>query len=258
MIIDGKKVKIGALILAGGSGTRFGSGLPKQFLPVAETPMFLFSVDAFLPLVDRVVLVMKESEIGRAEAILDTEGLSEDVRVVPGGEDRARSSIRGLRALTEEGGVEYVLIHDAARCLVTEEIVRRVAMGAVRYGAAIAAVPSHDTVKIAAASGTASPAEANPETLPALPEVEMTTDRSRTYQVQTPQGFQFGLITSAYLRAEAENALSTLTDDASAVERFTDHKVYLVPGDEQNLKVTTPLDLAVAEIVVTMRKGEGS
>ena len=235
--MSGKKAKIGALLLAAGKGTRFGGDTPKQFLPVDETPMFLYSVDALLPHVDRLIVVTGENSIGEAKRILDDAGLPE-VEVIAGGKERYDSSMKGLEALETGLSCEYVLIHDSARCMLTEEIVCNVIEGVKKCGAVIAAVPSKDTVKLASEDGT----------------VTATPDRRTCYAVQTPQAFRTELIREAYKTAEKEAALSGLTDDASAVERFTDVKVHIVPGSEENFKVTTQFDFMMAEAVLTARR----
>ncbi|MBR5738634.1 MAG: 2-C-methyl-D-erythritol 4-phosphate cytidylyltransferase [Lachnospiraceae bacterium] len=238
MTLFHKKKKIAALILAAGKGTRFGGELPKQFLPLDEVPMLLYSVDVLSPLVDRVFLVVSEDETARAEQILTDAGLGRSVSVLTGGKERYESSMSGLNALIAEGGYEYVLIHDAARCLITEDVVLRMIEGVRKDGAVIAAVPSKDTVKIV-----------DPEC-----RIISTPDRKTCYQVQTPQAFRVDLLKKAYDEAEKTGGLSSLTDDASAVERFTDHKVRVVLGSEENFKVTTPFDFMLAEAVLTARR----
>ena len=164
--------------------------------------------------------------------------------VTLGGASRAESVLKGLRflaALPEPP--ETVLIHDAARCLVTPGIIASCLREARASGAAIAAIPATDTIKTAAFS----------EEEEALPVILDTPDRRTLYQAQTPQGFAFPLILEAYSEAERAGALASLTDDASAVERFTKHRVLLTPGSPENIKVTRPLDLAFAESILHFR-----
>lgn len=235
---DFGKKKIAALVLAAGKGSRFGGDTPKQFLPLDETPMFLYSVDALMPFVDRLFVVTSEEDVLRTERILEDAGLMGEVEVIAGGRERYESSINGLNALEEAGHFDYVLIHDAARCLLTEAIVKRVVEGVKRYDAVIAAIPSKDTVKLVSEEGR----------------ITETPDRRRLVQVQTPQAFRVKLIREAYGNAERAGGLALLTDDASAVERFTDHEVRVVEGSEENFKVTTPFDFMMAETVLTARR----
>ena len=238
---DGKTKRIAALVLAAGKGKRFGGETPKQFLLLDEEPMLLYALDAIAPFADRILLVTSEEEIDRAEEILRDAGLSSSVGVVAGGAERYESSVKGLEALAREGEFDYVLIHDAARCLLTEDVVGRTVEGVIRYGAVVAAIPSKDTVKTA-------------ELTDGARRILSTPDRRSLLQVQTPQAFRTDWITEAYRNAEKAGALSDLTDDASAVERFTDHPVYAVEGSEENFKVTTPFDFMLAETVLTVRR----
>ena len=240
---NGKNVKIAALILAAGNGKRFGGDTPKQFLMIDETPMLLYSVDAILPHVDRLLVVAKAEEIGRTEEILNEAGLLSSVGVVSGGKERYESSLFGLRALAEEESYDFVMIHDAARCLVTEEIVRSVIEGMVSYGPVVAAIPAKDTIKIADGNGDG-----------AIPLVCETPDRRRCFQVQTPQGFPFGFLVGCYEKAVYEGTIGSATDDASVVEKTSEIPVGIVPGSEENFKVTTPFDFMMAETVLTIRR----
>ena len=233
-----RKEKTAALLLAAGKGTRFGGETPKQFLSVDEEPMVLYAIDALLPHVDRLVLVVAEEERDRAETILENAGLARDVRVVAGGTERYDSSLSGLLALEEDGPFDYVLIHDAARCLVTEDLVERILEGVKQYGAVVPGIPAKDTVKRVSPDGR----------------VLDTPDRRECIAVQTPQAFRTEWIEEAYQNAKERGGLSSLTDDASAVERFTDHPVMVVSGSEENFKVTTPFDFLLAETVLTMRR----
>ena len=218
--------KTAALILAAGKGTRMRADTAKQFIEVGGKPLFLYSVERYLPCVDRVVLVTNEEGLGFARQALEQAGLSEKVPVCLGGKERYDSSYAGLRFLETLGEFSHVLIHDAARCLITEDVIRAVLADTVQYGAAVASVPIRDTVKLSDSEGFA----------------ESTPDRSRVYVIQTPQGFEYPLIMEAYRRFYEAGA-NTVTDDAMVVEQFTDRKVRLSPGDESNIKVTTEADL---------------
>lgn len=234
-----------ALVLAAGQGTRFGGRTPKQFLKLSGKALWERSLEAFLPFSDVTVVVTDEAHekmICEALGELSFEG-SPEIHVTLGGLSRAESVLRGLHFLDAlPVRPETVLIHDAARCLVTGEIISACLREAEMSGAAIAAVPMTDTVKEAErAEGISSPV------------ILDTPDRSRLYKAQTPQGFSFELILRAYEAAENAGALASLTDDASAVERFTDHEVRISQGSPENLKITDPADLAFAETILRIR-----
>ena len=231
--------KTAALILAAGQGTRFGGDTPKQFLKLKGKALWRLSLEAFLPFADEVVVVTDEAHL---EAIREE---AAGHAVTLGGASRAESVLKGLRYLaTLPEAPETVLIHDAARCLVTPEIILACLKEARDSGAAIVAIPATDTIKTAKLSEGA-------ET--AFPVIQGTPDRRTLYQAQTPQGFRFALILEAYEKAEETGSLASLTDDASAVERFTEHRVLLTEGSPENIKVTRPLDLSFAESILHFR-----
>lgn len=219
-------IQTAALILAAGKGTRMHTEQAKQFLTVGGKPLFLYSVERYLSCVDQVVLVTNEEGRAFAEKTLSDAGLSGRVPVCLGGKERYDSSYAGLCFLKTLGSFTHVLIHDAARCLITEDVIRRVLRDTVEYGAAVASVPLRDTVK-----------SADPEGF-----VLQTPDRASLYVIQTPQGFEFPLILDAYQRFY-EAGSPAVTDDAMVVERYTDRRVRLTPSDEGNIKVTTAADL---------------
>ncbi len=224
--------RIGVLVLAAGKGTRMNSQIPKQFLEINGKPIFMHSSDKFLSVADVVCVVTNEEHLAFMQALLEHDAhMGKNVKnviITAGGRERWESSVNGLRALEELGGCDYVLIHDAARCLVDEETIGRVIEDTVTYGAAVAAVPSKDTIKIADENGF----------------VRSTPDRERCWIIQTPQGFSWEVITSAYrnLRENGNGGLN-ITDDAMVVENFGNHPVRLTPGSYENIKVTTPEDL---------------
>ena len=230
--------KTAVLILAAGQGKRFGGDTPKQFLELQGKALWRLSLEAFLPFADEIAVVTDEAHL----AMIRDEAAG--AAVTPGGASRAESVLKGLRFLSAlPESPETVLIHDAARCLVTPEIIASCLREARASGAAIAAIPATDTIKTAVFS----------EEEEALPVILDTPDRRTLYQAQTPQGFAFPLVLEAYSEAERAGALASLTDDASAVERFTKHRVLLTPGSPENIKVTRPLDLAFAESILHFR-----
>lgn len=211
-----------ALIVAAGRGTRFGAVLPKQYAMLDGIPVIRHTVAAFLnhPLIDAVQCVVHpEDEAAYANAVQGLDLLPP----VHGGATRQESVRLGLESLeVEDTGI--VLIHDGARPLVNRETIDRAIMAAEAHGAALAAVRVHDTLK---RGGDL---------------VEATVDRNGLWRAQTPQAFAYPLI----LGAHREQAGADLSDDAAVAER-AGHKVAIVEGSEENLKITTAEDLARAE-----------
>ncbi|MCI8294662.1 MAG: 2-C-methyl-D-erythritol 4-phosphate cytidylyltransferase [Lachnospiraceae bacterium] len=227
--------KIGAVVLAAGQGKRMGTKVAKQFLELEGRPLITYALEAFeASPVDEVVLVTGEEEILYCrEKIVKAFGFSKVVDIVPGGRERCHSVYEGLKAFCRRTSPAYVLIHDGARPLVSREVIQRSIQGAVRYGACVAAMPVKDTIKIGDGDGF----------------VSGTPDRAFLWQVQTPQAFSFRLVYGAYERMmEDPGAQGKITDDAMAVELATGERVKLILGDYQNIKVTTPEDLAVASL----------
>ncbi|GAA1682867.1 2-C-methyl-D-erythritol 4-phosphate cytidylyltransferase [Glycomyces endophyticus] len=227
-----------AAVLAGGTGARMGAALPKQLLDVAGRPVLQHTLEAFQasPAVDRIVLVMAEGHHEAAWTIAKTANVTKLSAVIGGGATRADSSvaaIRWARSQPEVGDDAKLLIHDAARMLVTGRIIADVAAALDGAAAATAAIPSSDTV-----------VEVHDGRIIAVP------DRSALARVQTPQGFRLGLIAAAHDAAAADPAF-TATDDCSVVLRYRpDTPVRTVPGSERNLKVTGPADLVLAEALL--------
>lgn len=217
----------GAVIVAAGSASRM-EGIDKVMALLKEEPMILHSVRTFqsCDAIREIVIVARPDQL---TAIM---GLCKDMEkvtaVVAGGADRAESVNLGLNALSDK--VKLAAIHDGARPLVTWQLIDRVVRAANSYGAAAPAVPVKDTVK-EVAGGL----------------VVTTPDRSCLRAVQTPQVFDFDLLRGALKQARQQKAV--ITDDCSAVEQ-TGFRVKLVEGDERNIKVTTPLDLKIARLLL--------
>lgn len=215
--------RIGALILAGGRGERLGSPLPKAFVPVAGVPMLVRAVEALGAVgeIDRIQPVVPLKSPAVTLPALD----GRVAPAVPGGAERQDSVAAGLAALGDDFG--WVVVHDAARCLVSPDDVRRVIAAARASGAAILARPATDTLKRVKDGAIAE-----------------TLDRSLCWAAQTPQVFRTELLREAHNRARADGFVGT--DDAQLVER-TGAVVSVVEGHERNLKITGPADLALAE-----------
>jgi 2-C-methyl-D-erythritol 4-phosphate cytidylyltransferase len=229
-----------AVLLAGGTGTRVGGSLPKQLVEVAGKPLMEHSLavlDAH-PGVDEVVVVMAAGHVGAAEEIVRSGGYGSVRAVEVGGATRDGSTRRALELLGDDDAL--VLLHDAARPLLSPTLVSRCLEALHRYDAVTPAVPSSDTLVEVAADGT----------IAAVPE------RARLRRVQTPQGFRVGVLREAHARAVADPAFEP-TDDCSVVRRYLPHvPVAVVAGDAQNFKVTEPLDVLLADRLLRVAEHE--
>jgi 2-C-methyl-D-erythritol 4-phosphate cytidylyltransferase len=228
---------ISAILLAGGSGKRMGAGMDKLMLMAANVPLLAHALTAFqkCPDVDEIILVAREDRKDSYRQLASTHQIDKLVSVVPGGVERQDSVWCGLQVVSSKS--EIVLIHDAARALVTPQIISNCVASARKMGAAIPASRVKDTIK--RAQDATSPSQ-----------IEMTVDRSQLWAAQTPQTFRTELIRRAYEPLIRENVI--VTDDAAAVEKMG-HPVFLVDSDPLNLKITTPEDLLLAEIILSKR-----
>ena len=217
----------GAIIVAAGSASRMG-GIDKVMAPLGGEPMILRTVRAFqdCDAIKEIVIVTREDLIPRITSIC---GKYDKVRaVVVGGKDRAESVRNGLNALSSK--VKLAAVHDGARPLISQAVIDRTVRAAHTYGAAAPAIPVKDTIKVVEGGM-----------------VTTTPDRNTLKAVQTPQVFDFDLLRGALKKAAADKA--AITDDCSAVE-LIGFKVKIVEGDEHNIKVTTPMDLKVAQMLL--------
>lgn len=236
-MVQGKK--IGAVVLAGGHGRRMNSAVQKQYMVLAGKPLIAYALEAFEhSQADEIVLVVGAGEETYVrQEILAPMKLEKVTAVVAGGKERYHSVYEGLKALS---GCDVVLIHDGARPLVNEAIIRRAIDGAITYEACVVGMPVKDTIKVSDDEGFS----------------EATPDRSRLWQIQTPQAFSYELVRGAYDQVMADPCLQRgITDDAMVVESCTDRKVRLIKGSYENLKVTTPEDMILAEALITSRGG---
>ena len=219
--------RCGAVIVAAGSASRMG-GIDKVMAPLKGEPMIVHTVRAFetCDAIAEIVIVTREDLILPITEL--TKGFAKVTAVVAGGKDRQASVTNGMNALSEK--CELAAIQDGARPLVTWELIDRVVRAAHSYHAAVPVIPVKDTIKVCNSALVVS-----------------TPDRSTLRAVQTPQVFDFDLLRGA-LKAAFE-AGTAITDDCSAVERLG-MTVKTVEGDERNLKVTTPIDLKFAEMLM--------
>ena len=217
----------GAVIVAAGSASRMG-GIDKVMAQIKGEPMILRTVRTFqqCDAVSEIVIVTRQDLIQPIAGLC--RGMDKVRAVVVGGKSRQESVHLGLNALS--GKVKLAAVHDGARPLITWQVIDRTIRAANTYGAAAPAIPVKDTIKVV--EGRV---------------VKSTPDRSTLFAVQTPQVFDFDLLRGALKKAEEEGA--QVTDDCSAVE-LTGFKVKIVEGDERNIKVTTPMDLKIAEMLL--------
>ena len=221
--------RIGAVILAGGRGSRMHSAIQKQYRLLNGRPLISYALEAFeQSCADELVLVTGAGEESYVrEEILPALGLTKLRAVVTGGKERYHSVYEGLKALQH---CDYVLIHDGARPFIDHGIIERGLMAAAQTGASVTGMPSKDTVKIADEDGN----------------VSETPDRSSVWIVQTPQIFRYPLIYDAYTSI-LKKEMTGITDDAMVAEHETGVKIRFSEGSYRNIKITTPEDLVIAE-----------
>ncbi len=217
----------GVVIVAAGSATRMG-GTDKVMAKLGGEPIIVRTVRAFqqCSAIAEIVIVTRPDLIRQISNLCA--GMDKVRAVVAGGSSRQESVGLGLNALSKE--MELAAIHDGARPLITDAVIDRTVRAANSYGAAAPAVPVKDTIKVVKGGL-----------------VVETPDRSALQAVQTPQVFDFDLLRAALKKAAGDGA--AVTDDCSAVERLN-MAVKIVEGDERNIKITTPVDLKIAELLL--------
>lgn len=242
-----EKKRCTAVILAAGSGSRMKSDTAKQFIQFCGKPLICYALQAVeeSDIIDDCILVTGVKDLmWVSEEIVRKYHYHKVDTVIAGGSERYLSVASAMRLIrSEDMAVSnrdgYVFVHDGARPFLTEKILKDTYEAVQKYGACVSAVRSKDTIKIADEEGF----------------VSRTPDRNLVWNMHTPQVFETKLITDAY--AALEKNLQELkrkgihiTDDAMVVEYFTDHRVKLVEGSYDNIKLTTPEDLAVAERIL--------
>ncbi len=234
--------KTAAIVLAAGQGRRMNSKVAKQYLLLRDKPVLYYSLRTFEEsFIDEIILVTGsgEEEYCRRE-IQERYDFHKIKKIVPGGKERYHSVYQGLCALE---GVEYVFIHDGARPFLSQDILERSYENVQRTGACVVGVPVIDTIKVVDDKGF----------------VVNTPDRAHLWSVQTPQVFSYSIIRSAYdtlLEKEKELLMQgiRITDDAMVAETILKCPVAMVEGSYKNLKITTPEDLARAELLCKQHK----
>ena len=221
----------GAVIVAAGTASRMG-GIDKVMTPLGGEPLLLHSVRTFqnCDAIREIVIVTREDLL--TEIMSLCAGFSKVRGVVVGGADRPASVQAGLNNLSDQ--VKLVAVHDGARPLITWQVIDRAVRAAHSYGAAAPAIPVKDTIKVVKGGIVSS-----------------TPDRNTLQAVQTPQVFDLQLLKGALVKAQRDK--TPITDDCSAVENMG-MSVKIVEGDERNIKVTTPMDLKIAELLLEERK----
>lgn len=226
-------VKVSAVIAAGGKGKRMGADENKVFLKIGEREIILRTVEAFYnnPDIDEIVVVAGEGEYMRAAKMLARAGFNDKMRAVTTGGATRRESVKNGIGFTTG---DIILIHDGARCLIGGEEISAAVHAAMEYGAAAVGVPCKDTLKSADADGF----------------ITGTVDRDKTFLIQTPQAFKREIIMNAHEYADKMNI--DATDDCALVE-MTGGRIKIVRGRYDNIKITTPDDIVVAEKILEKR-----
>lgn len=221
----------GAVIVAAGNASRMG-GIDKVMAQLDGEPMICRTVRAFqtAPAIQEIVIVTREDLVEPITALC--KDFDKVTTVTVGGSSRQESVEKGLAALSKK--VKLAAIQDGARPLISLDVIERTVRAAHSYGAAAPGIPVKDTIKVVQGGLVAD-----------------TPDRSKLQAVQTPQVFDYDLICAALHKAKEDKA--ELTDDCSAVERLK-MSVFMVEGDERNIKVTTPMDLKIAEMLLEEMK----
>lgn len=217
-----------AIIVAGGTGSRMNNSTPKQFLLLQGKPVLYYTINTFLQAYDdlKIILVLPEEHVAAGQEIIDAFFDYSRIQIAVGGRTRFHSVQNGLQLVNEES---IVFVHDAVRCLVSIELIHRCYAGAIETGSAVPVIDCKDSVRIITEDGN----EAR--------------DRTIVKLVQTPQTFHSKILLPAYQIDYKDK----FTDEATVVEAFG-LKIHLVAGEENNFKITRPVDLAIAEYLLSM------
>ena len=214
------------IIVAGGSGSRMGSDTPKQFLELHGLPILMHTVTKFQQSVaeGKIILALPKKEQNTWQSLCEKYHFDIPHQIVNGGESRFHSVQNALKKISNKS---IVAIHDGVRPLVSKTVIKNCIESAEKFGATIPILPMQDSIRKISDNGS------------------QIVDRNKFVSVQTPQCFQSEVILKAY-QQEYQNSF---TDDASVVEQLG-HKIYLVEGNKENIKITTPEDLKMAEVLI--------
>jgi len=228
-------MRVTALIPAAGMGKRMGQKVAKQFLPLGDRPMLAHTLMAFqrASAIDEIIPILSQEDMEFClREVIERYHITKVKTLVVGGKERQDSVYNGLMKLEDETGV--ALVHDGVRPFITQEMIAEAVELAKKGECAVVGVPLKDTVKEVGSDGR----------------VKNTLDRNRLWAIQTPQAFPLGLLKRAY--AEAYRHTYYATDDATLVERIGT-KVRVIMGSYENIKITTPEDLILAEEILKRR-----
>ena len=227
-----KRPYCAAVGVAAGSAPRM-NGIDKMMADLRGEPVLLHTLRAFdqCSCIDEIIVVTRDDLVLAVDEMCRKYQLDKVKQVILGGDERTNSVMAGLDCVSEHAGL--VAIHDGARPLVSPEIIEKTVEKAAQTGAAAPAIPMKDTVKVARRGV-----------------IEATPDRRSLVAIQTPQVFDVDLVRGALFKAEQEGI--SVTDDCSAVERLG-MKIHLTEGSDENLKITTPIDLVLAEAILDRR-----
>ena len=219
-----------AVIVAGGNGSRMNAALPKQFLMLRSKPVLYYTIDTFLrAYIDLdVIVVLPADHLEAGKKMVDEYFSNSSVQLTTGGQTRFHSVQNGLQLISEES---IVFVHDGVRCLLSTNLIQRCYDAAVEFGTAIPAIDSKDSIRVLSHTGNES------------------LERSTVKLVQTPQTFHSKILIPAF-NIEYRD---TFTDEATVVEA-SGVKVHLVEGEENNIKITKPVDLVIAEQLIGVSK----
>lgn len=220
-----------AIVLAAGKGKRMNNKVQKQYLLIHGKPVLFYSLYIFeeCPFIDEIILVTgKGEEVYCQREIVELYGFKKVRKIVAGGKERYHSVYEGIKAAE---ACKYLYIHDGARPFLTQEILERGKRAVEQYGSCVVGMPVKDTIKVIDEKKFA----------------VQTPPREKLWMIQTPQIFQYDLIKEAYEKLMQSEQIG-ITDDAMVVERIMGEKVKLVEGSYQNIKITTPEDLRIAEL----------
>lgn len=224
---------VSAIIVAAGSSTRMGTADSKQFIPLLGKPAIAYTLSAFenCALIQEIILVCREQDMPRIREIADSIGCQKLTALVRGGDSRQESVCSGVAAVSPQAN--YFAIHDGARPLITVEEITRVTEAALETGAATLGTAVTDTIKVVSGEGI----------------IESTPDRAVLRAVQTPQVFEKALYLMALDEADKDECC---TDDCALIERMGG-EVTVVEGSRENIKLTTPIDIVLAESILKNR-----
>jgi 2-C-methyl-D-erythritol 4-phosphate cytidylyltransferase len=216
-----------AVIVAGGSGTRMGGSLPKQFILLKDKPVLYYSIKVFLAAYDdmQIILVLPADHLDTGKEMIKKYFKNDRIQVTTGGETRFLSVKNGLALIEKES---IIFVHDGVRCLITTDLIHRCYEMALTTGSAIPVIPSKDSVRLLK--------EENSESI----------DRNKVMLVQTPQTFHSRILLPAFKIDYKDK----FTDEATVAEAYG-VKVSLLEGEETNIKITKPIDLLIAENILT-------